>query len=277
MAWVTQFPSIDWLTCTLREPSSEASKARWVSTIVGAQRALYPLVEPRPWTWQGYIGWTHGAMSWGNRRDGSIIRCSGSVAGVVFPGIPLEACNVSRLDLAVTVWSDVDYGGWASIQCIGALKAREALPASRRRRVTLISGNGDGDTLYIGSRKSPQYGRLYDKGREDHSDAYKNSWRWEVEYHDRHACSVAAQIQKAKDPTAKIAATVRGWWSERGVDCPWEPGLAAPASVDNLRRTASDSQTLAWLISQVAPAIRRIAGRVEWSEIAQALFPPEEV
>jgi replication initiation factor len=276
MAWLTQSPTIDWLTCTLREPSTEAAKARWASTIVGVQRALYSAQEPKPWSWQGYLGQTLGQLSWGGRRDGSIIRASSGAAAACFPGVPLAECNVSRLDLAVTVWASEDIEVWARLQCIGALQAREALPESRRRRVTLISGHGDGDTLYVGSRKSPQFGRLYDKGREDHSAAYKNSWRWEVEYHDRHANIIAQKIQKAPDPAQAISATVRGWWRERGVDCPWESGTTPVASVDNLRRVASDSQTLAWLATQVAPAIRRISGRVEWSEIAQALFGSEE-
>jgi hypothetical protein len=180
------------------------------------------------------------------------------------------------VDLAVTLWARSDVEDFARLQCVRALRAREKLPASRRRRVTLIQGNGDGDTLYIGSRKSAQYGRLYDKGREDHSDAYKNAWRWEVEYHDKHACQIAAQIQKARDPEATISSTVRGWWRERGVDCPWEPGLAAPASVDSLRRTSTDAATLAWFANQVAPAIKRVSGHIDWAEIVQALFGYEE-
>ena len=76
-----------------------------------------------------------------------------------------------------------------------------------------------GDTLYCGSRTSPTFGRLYDKGLQTGAAVAGRWFRYEVEYKGHVAQQVAkeAHVQPV-DGLAEWATTqVRAWFMKRGI------------------------------------------------------------
>lgn len=90
----------------------------------------------------------------------------------------LRVGRVTRIDLQVTIEKPDGFSGRTLCDCL-----RAAVWGGRRRKVTLIDGNGD-DTVYIGSRVSETFIRIYVKGRD--------YLRFEVEYKGDGARRVAA-------------------------------------------------------------------------------------
>lgn len=237
-----------------------------------AGRLADPDTPVKPWSALGYQGLSYGPAAYGTRADGAMYQVSGAAAHEAFAeGAPHT--NISRLDLAVTVWlgdQARDIPRLTRDQAIAGRAGRRGRPV----RVTFIDGCGDGDTCYIGSRLSDSYIRVYDKGAEAKEDAYAGSVRYEVELKGPLAAQEAAALDKAGlGIESHCCEVVRSYLADRGLSLPL--GLqAAPVDRQRLRPPPTTTvRRLAWLQRQVSPTVRDlIALGIEHERVFTSLF-----
>jgi len=258
---------VDWITCTAATPArSELLAAVGWAIAYGEADAGNDL---RPWSWMGYSGVTSGGASVGQRSDGVICRLSSGCAADHWIRPASIAEHVSRLDLAVTVRLLPEENPAAE-----AYRLATQAGAGRRgrsiQRATHIETLSEGETCYLGSRKSARFGRLYNKGLESKEEMYRDCWRWEVEYKEQAATPVAVSVAKCGNQASAVLAYVwdafASWGSPPGwgVDATIPPGVPA-------RQPNDDERRLGWLYRQVRPVISRLVSHGRRTEVLSAL------
>src|SRR3972149_9442592 len=259
--------SVDYLTITV----SNSDKS--VLLMQEAQRLKVDLEEcgwkVRKWGMQGYGGYSIAGLRWGMRTDGCIMMLSGQDAAINWVPALALAQNVTRLDLAVTVAlagpiTDVAKRAYALM-----LTDPHGCP-SKKRKDSYVENSAGGQTVYIGSRASDQFGRLYDKGCESAKDACAPPgllWRYEVEFKAYRAKKLAYQMgitarQALPSVSEEIAKLVHTWFLARGIRPlyttqdhlgEWVLGMEA--------RVTDDDCSLNWLTLQVRPTVDRLQAR----------------
>lgn len=130
-----------------------------------------------------YQGSKRGASFHGQAIQNDRAHYLGQVSGAPADGCDglLHLGRVTRIDLQVTINKPDGFTGRRLCDCL-----RAAVWDGRRRKVTLIDGAGD-DTVYIGSRLSDVYIRVYVKAQD--------YLRFEVEYKGDGARRVALGLQ----------------------------------------------------------------------------------
>ena len=189
------------------------------------------------------VGENQGKKHWLTQTSGAAAdRVGFALANEKKPG-----ANVSRLDAQITIPLPDWYKAPAFTQTL-----RNGLWKGRSRKVTLIDGNGD-DTVYIGSRSSDRYIRVYVKEKD---------WlRFEVEFKGKLA--FAAWLRYEKSPLLAPA----GILVSEIIKLPEHP--IKKAFLEQLRNAnaidvqakkpvKTPSKTFRWLITQVAPALERL-------------------
>lgn len=225
----------------------------------------------KSWAWQGYVGYNVGPVSVGQRPDGTILRLSGvSAHDWLSDGLP-TGHNVSRYDISLTIWSDYDVTEVIARHKNETVQHRNTLH-SRPYAVTSIDGCGDGDTLYIGSRSSTQYVRIYDKGRQKKDEQQWNkSIRYECEFKEQAAGTALDRCRDGGYGTVGCANVLLGSLVRRGV----EPIGMSNASGVVLAPDARDRSTietkLKWLRDQVRPSVRQLLDLGMVEEVIDAL------
>lgn len=261
----------DYFTATMHKHCAPADKARWVKAINAAGRSRDRPEPPQPWAWMGYHGLTYDRISWGERKDGSIVRASSDEAAVLWRLMPLERVKVTRFDVALTMYLPLYVERFAHSAVGEAVKQRDLMPPGRRRKVRLQAGFGDGDTLYLGARTSSEYGRLYDKWKESRDDYYKWAWRAEVELKPPASDAVFRYFREVENAPMAMAQYARTWFDKRGVKIPFDVGGFCGCPYKAIRKHSNDVKRLAWLSSQVAPCVRALIDTVGREEVELAL------
>lgn len=210
--------------------------------------------ESAAWSWMGYEGYSVGGLSWGRRDDGDILRISGGTAERLFDKYAHYQGNCSRLDVALTLrWPTPEYH--VASQAYSRLVGQS--DATKRRLYSLITNSRGGETLYVGSRASDQFGRLYDKDAEQGLQRISCRWRYEVEFKSDRAAKVLELLQPSRERGKMYLGIVRGFFEPRGVKLPPLADeqeirvevLAPPRQVDT---------QLKWLREQVSPVVGRL-------------------
>lgn len=162
------------------------------------------------------------------------------------------AAKFTRLDVAV----DALNSGFSIGQAYSHLQTGKAPTAAKKWQILDGGGETTGKTLYIGSRKSEAFARIYDKAAEA---KVSGDWiRFEMEYKDSKAEQVASLlIQQAQPPREIIQACLRGF-----VDFPKIPEYrrimtANPKVIVRAKDTQSD--TFKWLMETCAPVLARLS------------------
>jgi len=124
-----------------------------------------------------------------------------------------------------------------------------------------------GGTLYVGSRSSDAFGRLYDKGALLNTQLpgtrqipIAQLWRAEIEYKAKRARAAWEASQALANGVARrtfIADTVLTWFQNHGVYLPIMP--TSPSIVSVASRACDDIRTIKWFHEQVRPAILRVS------------------
>ena len=271
MLWAAH---IDWITTTWRAGTVDISggfatkQAEWVWNTMGVPRETYPLEH---WAWQGYVGWSCGGLSFGERVDSTIVRVSGALAGAYWRhGKPIGH-NVSRLDVCVDVWWNESPDAIIALHNVQSLDARH-FATSRPWRIACVNGFGDGDTLYLGSRASDNYCRIYNKEKESPDEpAYQGCTRYEVEFKDAAAREVVGRVGSRRNDTGAIAQEVHSVLVRRGV-CILGDLLASGAVNPPVARTVTpDERKLEWLRTQVQPTVKHLISVFGYDTVCAAL------
>lgn len=219
----------------------------------------------------GYRGELRGPVFCGWGRNGGMVRVSGNLASEISRLPRPTAAHCTRADVAITVFYDTDTPGRARLARDGILAAYASGEVSRRIRMTYIDGCGDGDTLYVGSRTSEVFGRIYDKWRESRDPYYACAWRWEIEFKGGRAESLLRMLDGASDRTGVLIGVSRCFWRGRGVLFPPVEKDAADLRVVSVPVPDDPARTLAWLATDVRPAVGALLEYFEQDAILWAL------
>lgn len=259
---------IDWITCTATSPAGRSNLTRlWAK--YSAQESRKGAATKKS-AFQGFQGAGCGAVFFGRREEVLLFRVSSSLADEVFPELDHQEVKLTRIDLQLTFRLAAYNGRIAEELADRRERARQDPAAPLVPSQSLLKGFGRGDTLTIGSRSSPRYGRIYDKQKESATEAYERCWRYEIEYKRVMAPKVAQWLAGQPDRAAAIVGAVKGEFEGWGIECPTN---AAPARVAGSigRRTFDTDRALAWLRSQVAPSVEKLLGTVGPFDILEAL------
>lgn len=266
-------PACDWLTITT---FVHAESTRLFNAIAGAcnERGKDSRVmqyEGRKWD-GGF--WGKGIQ---DGRSHYMMRASGDTANAVINRLSDCPGRCTRMDIQYTMRLPAGYSARALSD-----KLREAQWEGHKRAITLIEGVGGLDTVYVGSRVSGRYTRIYVKEGDD-----GRYLRFEVEFKGDYA-------QHAYDRSCVLGPLAMGDIIKAELEA--MPNIDEVAIQEFRRemraylvnpigkgaRIPDPNKTLAWLIRQVSPAVYRLlrdhdqgdrVGEIvqEWYEYAQDL------
>ena len=261
---------VDYLTVTFR------CAREWEASVKRIDMLADLEARRRPWFFYGYSGFSvatpEGHLATGKGTRGGIIQSSGEVSNLLsreharWEGVGMRP---TRVDLAVTFTLP------KPVELV-----RLALEKQRDDWTVIVpSKKAGGGTLYVGSRRSTTFGRVYDKGAELNQRlplasqiAVNYLWRAEVEYKQAHARTVWAEVKNSLDGghlREFIVDVVITWFAKRGVGLPFSPNAASIISVAS--RGVDDVRSLKWLHEQVRPCIWRLAENGKAAQVAEAL------
>lgn len=255
---------VDWLSMSCDAPSGIAALLSYRDNLVrGCLDAGFKL---RPWGGHGYVGIRIEHCRFAVGRAGVLVQLSSERARRDWRLVVQHSSNVSRIDLATTVRADPGAGSLAR----GGYQAvtRSARGAGRPIGYALLQTSTGADTLYVGSRASDQFGRLYDKGRESGDAALANCWRYEVEYKRRPALDQARALYASEAEALTVAGTCHRWFAARRIDPVYRPGELGDA-VSLAAPVADDTRWLEWVRRCVQPRAREMVKRYGWRFIAE--------
>lgn len=221
-----------------------------------------------------YSGVKCGKMSWGyNERIGYILVVTGGAGELYYLRYYPELVRVTRVDLRV----DVIMPSPRPV----AERWYEVLVADKnnQRKATLFkSKNSGGNTLYVGSRQSMQYGRIYDKGAEAGIAEPGVLWRFEVEYKKPIATQMYAEIVNltASQRVDRICGTVSAWFEKRGVAATIGLQASEGIVVQVEKQTSTAQKKINWLRTQVAPTVRQLVEAGYGKDVLRSLLLDEK-
>jgi hypothetical protein len=280
--------SIDWLTCTVKSPQMRDRLFAEASVIIEQAKALGEV--PQGWPFKGYKGLRIFGFRWGTRHDSDIAMLSGLDARQHWYTFASLAENVSRLDLAVTCELQYPLPNVAGM-CYDWVLENLKNPELRKRIYSLVRDTNGGQTLYVGSRASDQFGRLYDKARESQADDLNDRlWRYEVEFKGARAKAVnarlldratipetaragVAEMMLPACPTPEIIGTVYLWFDSRHVH-PLFYRTSRRVATEVEARVTSDEISLLWLARFVRPTVGRLIRNGKVEAVYEALELP---
>ena len=249
---------IDWITVT--HPGGPLV----MQEIIQVREALDPErdIVTKEWNFFGYEGVAIGKFSYGFRNKEAIMIFRGNLASSGILAIP-AGWKCTRIDLEASVMLENETKLAQKYFLALGGSDRIARPMLR----FMSTSDDGGDTLYVGSRKSLQMGRVYDKGAERRikSEGELGSrifWRYEVELKGEKARSVYNALWVLKGefrPT--IATFVYDWFLERGIVPAYDRKgvhLVIDAAVHEALEKDEFIRKLAWLARCVSPVVRKL-------------------
>lgn len=227
---------------------------------------------PKVGSFRGYDGvWCGGAFVGENDREG-FLSIPGAWASRLWAQTYHKDAHYARLDLQVTVQYaqfDVELSKKA-YQWADALNNDR--PARQRRKLRIINDNEGGSTLYIGSRKSEHFCRLYNKFAATNDPFYTDCWRFEVELHNDSATAAATYLYEgSRSQPRAVSSTVWRYFTERGVLAPWARESEENAVLPRSAPRSDVERKLAWLTEQVSPTVRLLLDRLPATIVLEAL------
>lgn len=262
---------VDYLTLTCPRNAPIASRVSVARAATRAAELQGEGKEKARARWYGYDGWQQGRIFFGEREDGFMVRATSAVANDLAFLLPSADLSISRIDVQVTVWYEEPAMMLAKEMHAAACVSRETRQAARRMKIRLEDGSGDGDTLYLGSRSSAVFGRIYDKHKESSNASYTNAWRWELQVKDELADRLYTEVRSSDLPAAEITRTVGGWFAYRGAGIPGLSDVQDDCTLDEHRPPSDDERSLMWLDRQVKPVLKRLVKHGRFSDILKAL------
>ena len=263
--------ALDWITCTTKNFSaaSEWYDIFWdhVHDETVRRETGYP-------TWahqqQGFIGVKSEHAFIGNRgADECLFVTWGEVADRVWPLVAPKARTVSRVDLAVTIVLDYPIPDYANDMFV--IHGRPKF-----KNWSYWENGKGGASLYVGSRESRRYGRIYDKGAQAKTHEPGLRWRYELEVKDkpRNLALLKSLLQKwsSDSPAADdIADYVYHYFMQKGIEPLFsDDGKALPEAEVDLTLTKNDRK-IRWLRQQVAPSLQYLISEGLGNQALEAL------
>ena len=265
---ITHRPAIDWLTLTTFYQRSILEADALVHSMVGDS-------ETRPARVMQYEGRSGDGFFFGEAEQRGkphyMLRLSGDLADrfMFHPLKPGMEC--SRIDLQITLpWDDYAYPVFRDSQ--QAISIYEMKKGQRARKVNTILNVDGFCTMYIGSRESERFYRVYIK---EHGDDL--FLRFEVEFKSKSGLAGRLYRELVKDKQ-KVVSRIMGELSTLPHDDPLvNPFLVHMGNIDGDvmeqgRERNDPNTTLLWLSRQVSPAFRRVLANEDTRDRAAAIL-----
>jgi len=138
-------------------------------------------------------------------------------------------------------------------------------------KYSLLQNSEGGSTLYVGSRQSMRYGRIYDKGVEQKEAAPGTLWRFELEIKDDLADQAISMLYGSSEPDRQIAGILGDFFVDRGIPVFWTvPPMDERFRIPRI--TQDDAGSLRWLRGPVASVVERLWHTVGPEQTLRALL-----
>lgn len=259
------YSGVDWLSCSA--PRDAQGDLLWASgaALLAAERGAGN--TEKPWRRYGLTGSLAGQVVLAYNAQHVFVQLSGERARTSWKDIHEVSSNTSRLDLQVTAKYDPSRTKTLSDRCyrIATAHERNGRPAT----AAIIHNSAGGSTLYLGSRSSDRFGRLYDKGVESGTAAPGVLWRWEVELKRESARLTAGELSRIQDLELEVTGLVEAHferWGLHPIVLSTGFDILSPFPVQ-----VSDLRTIAWLEKGVRPAVQRLIRSGKSAEVYKAL------
>lgn len=265
----TRSADLDWITCTAStDGSSEALWAVGERVLTENEAEGY---QPTRWQAHGYRGWNADGIRLGCRASGTIVSLSGFKCREEWKQALSAAEHCSRLDLAVDVHLDTEVPSLPR-DCYESLFHKPPGNGRPSQRTLILNSNG-GSTLYIGSRTSDRFARLYDKGIEQQQCAAGKWYRFELEVKGLSSHPLAEQLLSIDVHRGQCLSVVAEYFrSKAALSIPGAPKLL----ICNGRREATTSdRRLHWLSHQVRGTVLELTRSVGLARVLGALGIPQ--
>lgn len=262
---------IDWLSASYSSDAIDYELVldRWQGILIQQVNSDFKAI---PAYLNGYQGARTRYLFFGTREDGCFIQVTSGMADELFPAIWRDGCHISRLDVQTTIKYDRGIPDEAQKIYSNINRRNRTTSAAKRITARYITSTQGGGTVYVGSLKSRQYGRVYDKYAESGEECYRNAWRYETVLKNNIATGIAQKTPMAREIRAGFAVNVVcEWFARRAIR------LRALAnvewvSIDTPEIPNSDAASkLKWLETQVAPSIRWLTERGYRDSVLAAL------
>lgn len=259
---------IDWITCTEKLDHTKGLLYETGEGLLQKEVELGNAVEN--WKWRDFRGYLCGGVSIGLRQGLSIVQLRSDFAKENWETVAAVAGNVSRLDLQTT-WSINP--GQPTIFSRGKWRADTANnEAAYHRTVTLITSQQKGDTIYLGQRSSPVFGRFYDKGMESGSNGPGILLRQELELKKDVALGTCQAIAESGDSQPFIESLVYSWFRTQGLELRTLNGSSWPlADVARAAAGAGSNDRLSWITATLGPIVRSFISQGRLQQLLDAV------
>lgn len=266
--------------CDYISASVQRDEGRWTEVqnnwldIIHTARLDSGLVEDAGM--MGYAGLLAGKVFWGTRYDGSLLRITGGDANRYFSNWLVATGKPTRLDLQITIRTGAAYHSLLADVKEAADAANLKLAETRRRLVKVVGDNRQGQTVYIGSRKSKTFGRAYHKWATDRDRYQCGDVRFEVELHAEEAVlALEAFRADAAGIYQWAVGYVVDWYDKRGVTLPVADVYPVDSRFTDVCEASPLDAKLQWLYNQVGPTARLLADQGHTASVFRVLFGPQ--
>jgi DNA relaxase NicK len=216
----------------------------------------------------GYHGVQCGDARWGINKQGVMAVLSADTSHELTPVMAYFADHWSRIDYAVTVIDRDDVFN-PSEQYFW--QWREKHPEGKGPlNVTRIQSTRGGSTLFLGSRGSARYTRVYNKHVESDGQYPPGSWRFELELKREQSEQAHASWKEHLHGITYIQGMAVSQLEEHGFPIPFDP-LEHPTHRGVPAKVRDVDRTLKWLETQVAPSIDWVKEAVGNEEVKRIL------
>lgn len=209
--------------------------------------------------YHGYKGARAGSAMCGVNTDGQVlIQLTGSTSDFWCRPLANAKIHVTRIDLQATFHvkrPSQNFGLDAITKCVDARKTEGG---KHWPKPLFINAYGQGDTVYMGSRQSQKYGRLYDKGRQTSEKELRDCWRAEIEYKGETAERVWASMVHAAFAPLHAYSIVWTQYNDWLMPLPTFKG-ADVFIAGNGRNDTDLERKLAWVKTQVYPTMQYLS------------------
>ncbi len=227
----------------------------------------------------GYEGLSIGNCFVGEREDGAFVQITGETANDWYRPMNDIQVHVSRLDIQITVQTDIYDALIGERAYDDAITYDTNLPRYKQRSIDRHTSKGDGYTLYVGAISGEKRLRVYNKQAQSEDVRYTRCWRYEVVYRNRYSDAMQRSLILAGNTTEQyILSTVVNFAAERGVTI---RGLeyVEPVPLVSVVYVPTDvERKLKWLEKQVKPTLRKLSelGYGDEAATAMGLWIPHE-
>lgn len=217
----------------------------------------------------GFYGHKTRHALYGDKKEWALLQASGYEAK---GGLKLahEGIQASRVDLQLTYRVETGMVENTIREAYRAACAHEA-PERRHMKVSMIEQRAKAQTVYLGSRASDVFFRIYDKFEESGKEEYRDCVRFELELKGRASKALWQQLSNGCMSLLQALEMVVHMLAERGVMVPNQDIQDMDILLPPRQKTSEES-TAAWLKKQVSPVLRRLTQEHTWMYAFNAVF-----